>query len=71
MCDIWLLPLEVPEFSTPSEEKLLTEGSIDEDDYNFRKNKPFYVLAPEIANGAEHSKESDIWSFGCILVEML
>ena len=29
----------------------MTEGSIDEDDYNFKKNKPFYVLAPEIANG--------------------
>ena len=29
---------------------------MDEDDYIFKKNKPFYVLAPEIANGGEHTK---------------
>ena len=27
-------------------------------------------LAPEIINGEEHSKSSDLWSLGCILYEM-
>lgn len=27
-------------------------------------------LAPEIINGEEHSKASDLWSLGCILYEM-
>ena len=31
------------------------ETSIDDDDYNFKKNKPFYVIAPEVANGGEHT----------------
>ena len=27
-------------------------------------------LAPEIINGEEHTKASDLWSLGCILYEM-
>jgi serine/threonine protein kinase len=31
--------------------------------------EPNYV-APEILNGEEHGKSSDIWSLGCLLYEM-
>lgn len=49
-----MLPLEIPDFEGEEyakEEKEIIENSIDEDDYIFKKNKPFYVIAPEVANG--------------------
>lgn len=33
------------------------------------KPSPHY-MAPEVLSGAPHSKEADLWSFGCILCEM-
>ena len=35
----------------------------------FISGSPTY-LAPEVLQGSEHSIQSDLWSFGCLLYEM-
>ena len=52
----------------------------DDEDRNYRdrengqskrpKPSPRY-MAPEVLSGGPHSKETDLWSFGCIMYEML
>ena len=51
----------------------------DDEDQNYRgaekeqskrpKPSPHY-MAPEVLSGGPHSKEADLWSFGCVLYEM-
>lgn len=62
-------------------DNLLEEQNSDADDeeQNYRgterekskrpKPSPHY-MAPEVLSGGPHSKEADLWSFGCVLYEM-
>ena len=43
----------------------------DKEEGQIKRPKPSpHYMAPEVLSGAPHSKEADLWSFGCILCEM-
>ncbi|XP_067053224.1 serine/threonine-protein kinase ULK4-like [Acropora muricata] len=55
------------------------EGNTEEEDQNngdrekelHKRPKPSpHYMAPEVLSGAPHSKEADLWSFGCVLYEL-
>ena len=55
------------------------EGNAEEEDQNYgdrekelsKRPKPSpHYMAPEVLSGAPHSKEADLWSFGCVLYEL-
>ena len=56
--------------------KILTRGEGEKDQREGEKDQsqgpkslPHY-MAPEVLSGGPHSKESDLWSFGCVLYEL-